>query len=157
MVLWHSERSKIVYNRLLGPVLACLGPVLGCLGLSWACLGLSWPVLGLSWACLGPALACLGPVLTCLVARISAGNPSHNSLQLSIHPLQRGGTCAAHPPPPEGMPSVPDSYSSAPLLPASKACVKGLASRSSHMGLPPSFFSFPRARTYRRTSSAICS
>ena len=30
------------------------------------------------------------------VAWISAGNPSHNSLQLLIPPLQRGGTCAAH-------------------------------------------------------------
>ena len=29
--------------------------------------------------------------------------------------LQRGGTCEAHPPPPEGMPCVPDSYSFHPL------------------------------------------
>ena len=28
---------------------------------------------------------------------------------LFITTLQRGGTCAAHPPPPEGTPSVPDS------------------------------------------------
>ena len=30
-------------------------------------------------------------------------------LRLFVSPLQRAGTCEAHPPPPEGMPSVPDS------------------------------------------------
>ena len=38
-----------------------------------------------------------------------------------------------------------------PLKPMSKASL-----RSSQVGLPPSFYSFPRTRTDRRTSPAIC-
>ena len=38
--------------------------------------------------------------------------------------LQRGGTCEAHPPPPEGMPCVPDINHFILSVPASKACFK---------------------------------
>ena len=45
-------------------------------------------------------------------------------LRLFVSPLQRGGTCAAHPPPPEGMPCVPDikhfTSKCLPLKPASR-------------------------------------
>ena len=37
-------------------------------------------------------------------------------LRLFVSPLQRAGTCEAHPPPPEGMPSVPDSRYKLPNL-----------------------------------------
>ena len=53
---------------------------------------------------------------------------------LFITTLQRGGTCAAHPPPPEGMPSVPNtryklykSLASKPFLKSQKPSLKGLS------------------------------
>ena len=57
--------------------------------------------------------------------------------------LQRGGTCQI---------VRLSSSLCLPLEPMSKASL-----RSSQVGLPPSFCSFPRTRTDRRTSSAICS
>ena len=42
-------------------------------------------------------------------------------------------------------------------LPASKACFTGKAQNACPKCLPPSFYSFPRTRTDRRTSSAVCS
>ena len=42
-------------------------------------------------------------------ALIAAGIPAWHSHWHFVTSLQRGGTCAAHPPPPEGMPCVPDS------------------------------------------------
>ena len=43
--------------------------------------------------------------------------------------LQRGGTCEAHPPPPEGMPCVPDIYSFILSVPASKLYASELGFR----------------------------
>ena len=120
----------------LGLVLACLGPVLGlsgaCLGLSGPVLGLSWPVLDVSGARLGlswPVWARLGPVWTCggpVLGRFwtlccnCCHNPAGTHFLLFITTLQRGGTCAAHPPPPEGMPCVPDINAFILSVPASK-------------------------------------
>ena len=63
---------------------------------------------------------------------------------LFITTLQRGGTCAAHPPPPEGMPCVSDSNHfifliRLPLKPASKQSLKCLLQMPSPilLFLPP--------------------
>ena len=73
-------------------------------------------------------------------------------------PLQRGGTCAAHPPPPEGSAERARHLSfhipiCLPLRPAFRIRLQIPSSKA----FPPSFCSFPRTRTDRRASSAICS
>ena len=70
--------------------------------------------------------------------------PAGIHLLLFITTLQRGGTCAAHPPPPEGMPSVPDSrskFQNAFL----KSIAKILCQDACQVAFPPSFFLPPRA------------
>ena len=43
------------------------------------------------------------------LALVAADNPCWHLPSLFFLLLRCGGLCAAHPPPPEGMPSVPDS------------------------------------------------
>ena len=54
-------------------------------------------------------------------------------LRLFVSPLQRAGTCEAHPPPPEGMPCVPDINAFILSVPASKLNASELGFRF----LPP--------------------
>ena len=113
----------------LGQLLASLGCFLG---VSWALLGRSWLSLGCSVELQGRILAPrivpglvfkgFGDVPDLVLRafhgsfdvlfatpRISSHNAFKNAvttlcylLRLFVSPLQRGGTCAAHPPPPEG-------------------------------------------------------
>ena len=126
----------------LGRLLASLGHFLG---VSWALLGRSWLSLGCSvelHGCISvprtvPGLDFKGfgdvsdRVLRDFqssfdVAFATPRISSHNALKdavpalwhllrLFVSPLQRAGTCEAHPPPPEGMPCVSDNYSFHPL------------------------------------------
>ena len=124
-------RSWPPLGRILGTSLVLLGPswlptaAQDGLGLDFSSIWVGfWLHLGLH---LGASRLIFGKNFDILPpdvhgARISAGNPYRNSLRLFCLPLQRGGTCAAHPPPPEGMPCVPDINHFILSVPASKAC-----------------------------------
>ena len=131
----------------LRSTLAYLGPFLGCLGLPWPVLGLSCPAARLSSnifqhcavrnccntclvLCSFCVLVSFPSILPCLSPHVFI-HMTHGLLQethagfhllIFVPPLQRGGTCAAHPPPPEGMPCVPDINHFILSVPASKAC-----------------------------------
>ena len=97
---------------LLGRFLCALGQLLDA---SWTPFGSqTLPQSGLD-SILAPFWIDLNPIWNLFSIRffvhdagMAAENPSCHLLRLFILPLQRGGTCTAHPPPPEGMPSVPD-------------------------------------------------
>ena len=125
----HSEASLGRLLFALGRLLASLG---GFLGVSWAVLERSWLSLGCCVELQGRMLAPrtvpgldfrgFGDVpdwvlrdfqnsfdVLFATPRISSHNAFKNAmptlchlLRLFVSPLQRGGTCAAHPPPPEG-------------------------------------------------------
>ena len=81
------------------------GCFLGALGRIWALIGASVLDFGWSWAPPGWVLASSGAVFATIFegdALIAAGIPAWHSHWYFVTSLQRGGTCAAHPPPPEG-------------------------------------------------------
>ena len=81
------------------------GCFLGALGRIWALIGASVLDFGWSWAPPGWVLASSGAVFATIFegdALIAAGIPAWHSHWHFVTSLQRGGTCAAHPPPPEG-------------------------------------------------------
>ena len=81
------------------------GCFLGALGRIWALIGASVLDFGWSWAPPGWVLASSGAVFATIFegdALIAAGIPAWHSHWHFVTSLQRCGTCAAHPPPPEG-------------------------------------------------------
>ena len=77
-------------------------------------------------------------------------------LWLFVSPLQRGSTCAAHPPPPVGRAERAGYlFFLLPSVPASKACFKCKAQNACPKCLPPSFYSFPRTHTDRPAGSKV--
>ena len=112
------RRNLAALGDLLGS-LGCLcaaswspfGCFLGALGRIWALIGASVLDFEWSWAPPGWVLASSGAVFATIFegdALIAAGIPAWHSHWHFVTSLQRGGTCAAHPPPPEGMPCVPE-------------------------------------------------
>ena len=165
----------------LGRLLATLGRILDA---SWALLGVSWSVWDGSWAHfhsrersrprfwrvrgrVGLGFGGLeGHVSACILYRLTVVAPCF--YLRSNHALSF--TCAFGASPPVRR-SV--HRTSAASRRESRACQTVVLSLlyclplrlafrirlqiPSHMGLPPSFYSFPRTRTDRRTSPAICS
>ena len=120
----------------VGPMLAhcsLLGAFFSLLGASYALFEHFWRALAVflaSWSALGSIWEAPGPYFSMFFRTIAFVLPNKcinccRTPKLALASafrslLKRGGTCAAHPPPPEGMPSVPDSRYKLPNI-ASKA------------------------------------
>ena len=113
--------------------------------------GLDFDPSGLDFSCLG-ARFWTPLCLRLHAAWIAARDPSWHSLKLFFSYLQRGGTCAAHPPPPEGRAERVRPWGNSPSI----FMHQNHASDSSLKVISPILCSFPRTRTDRHTSSAVC-
>ena len=101
-----------------------LGAFFSLLAASWALLAVSWLLWGSSEPHYGAqdrprhrfygTFGALWPFFFAfldMVLELLPKTPAGIHSLLFVSTLQRGGTCAAHPPPPEEMPSVPDPRS----------------------------------------------